>query len=155
MTGNRPLIPQAFDQAIRQFGFVKHSGTWYLSNAEVKVALNLQKSQYATEYFLNFGIWFAVIAPLQFPKVEDCHIYTRLSSLPGFDNGEVERLLNLATYRAEEEIPARIVEFVQYRLAPRLVEYGSLAFWKSGEAKPLLDSSLVQGGAYSLLNYTG
>ena len=62
-------------------GFKAKTGNWYLEKDETVLVVNLQKSQYGQQYYLNFGVSLKQLNAERFPKEQFCHIRYRLASL--------------------------------------------------------------------------
>ena len=60
----------------------KKGQAWYRNAKEVVQVLELQKSQYGKQYYINLGVAVKALGmENDFPKEQKCHIRTRLSSL--------------------------------------------------------------------------
>jgi hypothetical protein len=77
------VIQRAFEGPLKQEGFQKKSGSWYLNGFETVVVANLQKSNYGEQYYVNLAIWLKALGDDLFPKEHKCHIRLRLGSLVG------------------------------------------------------------------------
>jgi hypothetical protein len=75
------IIRQAFDQALRENGFKKVGGSWYLDQDETVLVANLQKSSYSVKFYVNLAVWFKVLGAAHAPKERLCHLRQRLEGL--------------------------------------------------------------------------
>ncbi|MFD2423652.1 DUF4304 domain-containing protein [Ralstonia solanacearum] len=50
------IIKMALGAPLIEAGFKKKSDSWYLGNDEVVILVNIQKSQYGYQYYVNCGI---------------------------------------------------------------------------------------------------
>ena len=77
----------------KQAGFQKHSDTWYRRCPDLVQVLNLQKSQYGNQYYLNVGIYVPSIgaASSQWPKEHQCHVRMRAKTLVSEESKDVAR----------------------------------------------------------------
>ena len=74
-------IINAFDQNLRQAGFIKKGDSWYFSGTETTLVANLQKSNYGNQYYVNLAVYVKQFGEEQFPKEHKCHIRMRLDAL--------------------------------------------------------------------------
>jgi hypothetical protein len=79
------VIQQSFDAALKEAGFQKTAGSWYLDGTDAILVANLQKSNYGDQYYVNLAVWVKALGAAKFPKEHKCHIRLRLESLVGSD----------------------------------------------------------------------
>jgi len=92
----RNIIQTTFDDFAKESGFSKKSGSRYLRNDETLVVLNLQKSQYGLQYYVNIGLWLLALRAAEYPKEHHCPIRTRLTRLvPTATEARLALLLDL------------------------------------------------------------
>jgi hypothetical protein len=74
-------------------GFQKRSDTWYRRFPDLVQVLNLQKSQYGDQYYLNVGIYVPSIgaANSQWPKEHQCHVRARAKTLVSEQSNDIAR----------------------------------------------------------------
>ncbi len=72
------LVKEALGAPLKEAGFKKKSDNWYWSNDEVVLLVNLQKSQYGDQYYVNGGVALKSLGSADFPKEHHCHIRFRL-----------------------------------------------------------------------------
>ena len=75
------VIRKAFEIPLRESGFRKKSGSWYLDRDEAILVANLQKSQFSRAYYVNLAVWLKRFGEKDSPKEHLCHIRVRLTSL--------------------------------------------------------------------------
>jgi len=75
------LVREALGLPLKNAGFKKKSDSWYWSNDEVVLVVNLQKSQYGDQYYVNCAVALKSLGAIQFPKEHHCHIRFRLTSI--------------------------------------------------------------------------
>jgi hypothetical protein len=75
------LLKDALANPLKKLGFSKKSNSWYWANEEVILVVNLQKSRYGEQYFVNCGIALKSLGADGFPKEHLCDIRFRLSSV--------------------------------------------------------------------------
>src|SRR4051794_24856767 len=97
----RNAVQQAFDRVGRVAGWEKKSGAWYRHRDEVVAVVDLQKSQYGPQYYVNVGFWLRELGDERYPKTWKSHVQVRLGSLLSGELCErAERLLDL-----DQDIP--------------------------------------------------
>jgi hypothetical protein len=79
------VIQEAFVEAVKGGGFHEYAGSWYLDGAEATLVVNLQKSTYGDQYYVNLAVWDKSLGEVKFPKEHKCHVRLRLGSLVGGD----------------------------------------------------------------------
>ena len=89
-------------------GFKEKPGSWYWNNDEVVLLVNLQKSQYGDQYYLNGGIALKSLGAAAFPLERHCTIRFRLTAVVSEEERkEIESVFDLEneslpdTYRKE------------------------------------------------------
>ncbi|TQJ33450.1 uncharacterized protein DUF4304 [Arthrobacter sp. SLBN-122] len=54
---SRNVIQTTFDGLMESAGFSKTSGSWYRITDDVITVVELQKSQYGLQYYVNIALW--------------------------------------------------------------------------------------------------
>jgi hypothetical protein len=95
-TGNEILVI-ALKEAAKEFGFKGVRGVnYYLNQPETICVLNLQRSSFGPQFYLNAGIFLTRFGAVPRPKEYKCHIRWRLLSLIAPEEGEkFEAALNM------------------------------------------------------------
>ncbi|MCO6177125.1 DUF4304 domain-containing protein [Ciceribacter sp. RN22] len=91
----RELIEGAMDIPLSATGFKKKSATWHRDYADVVLIVNLQKSQYSTKFYVNFGIYVKSLGGGGEIKEHLCHVRFRLPAIVSAHNEEVEAVFDL------------------------------------------------------------
>jgi hypothetical protein len=139
------------DFAIRA-GFQKKSGAWYRRQTDTIAVVELQKSQYGAQYFINVALWLLHIADAKYPKEQSCHLRTRLTRLIPDEEERLKAFLDLDDpSMSEGERRAGLLELLQTRLLPLLEACSTLRGIRSLEEKDLLKAFLVTGSAQRAL----
>lgn len=73
-------LESCFDASLKPVGFKKKGGTWYQSNEETIVLIDLQKSNYGDQYYINIAMWIRALGESVFPKEHQCHVRVRFGS---------------------------------------------------------------------------
>jgi hypothetical protein len=70
---------QAVSPLMKAHGFKKSSATWRRSDSESIAVFNVQKSSWGGGvYYVNIGVYFPDLGPLQAPTENVCHVQLRL-----------------------------------------------------------------------------
>jgi hypothetical protein len=83
----------AIAEVLADVGFTRRGLSWFRSSDDVVEVVNLQKSQYGSQYYVNYAIWLRRLGDASFPKEEHCHIRMRASTICASE--ELRRLLDL------------------------------------------------------------
>lgn len=75
------LVKEALGAPLVEAGFKKKSDSWYWGNDEIVLLVNLQKSQYGNQYYVNCGVALKALGAAEFPKEHHCHIRFRLAAI--------------------------------------------------------------------------
>lgn len=101
---NSNLLKETLITILKSHGFSKKSNNWYLHNAEVILVVNLQKSQYGEQYYLNCGVSLKSFGCGDFPKENLCDIRFRLTSVvPKSDREKCELAFDLENNSLSED----------------------------------------------------
>jgi len=148
----RDVIQRIFDEFGKIAGCSKKSGSWYMRGPETIVVLNIQKSQYGHQYFVNLAIWLRALGDADAPKENNCHIRTRLTRLVPTDLEErLTALLDLDRDLDEVTREEELLRLLCGHLLPLLKASLSLESLPSGDGRRLVARSLVTGPAQQLL----
>ncbi len=120
----RDAVQQAFDRFGRDAGFEKKSGSWYQQGEEVIAVSNLQKSQYGPSYYFNQAFWLRQLGDERYPKVNKCHVQSRLEGLLPDAERRIHELLDLEHPMSEEDRINEFVSLLERELLP-VIEQGS------------------------------
>lgn len=96
--------------------FVRKGQSWYLDGQDAIVVFNLQKSDWADEYFINIGIWLKALGQSRYPSVHDCHLSFRLEGLfreeqkliregASLERGDTSAVKDLSNFIASSVVP--------------------------------------------------
>src|SRR3989337_1174480 len=91
-TNNKKVNPllEALKILLKENRFKKKANRWYYHADETILVVNLQKSYYGDQYYINLGVWIKAlvnedytkhfpVSDLNFPKEYECHISLRLA----------------------------------------------------------------------------
>ncbi|PNI09774.1 hypothetical protein CXX84_05975 [Arthrobacter sp. AFG7.2] len=148
---SRNVIQTTIDDFMKSAGFSKKSGSWYRTTDEVITVVELQKSQYGLQYFVNIGLWLRPLGKATAPKEQVCHVRTRLSGLVGNEEGQLEALLDLGVPTPDSERAEKLTTFFEAHMGPALEPVASLESLRAGAGRKVVAASLVRGPAQGLL----
>jgi hypothetical protein len=129
----------------KRAGFSKKAGAWYRTGEDVVTVVELQKSQYGKQYYVNVALWILSLGEAKTPKERRCHVRTRLSRLVGDREAELSRLLDLESPLADDERRGALTEFLGAQMAPVIDVTVSVETLRSPEGQRLVGASLVGG----------
>ena len=73
----------AIARVLKPLGYGKRGATWHRERDDVISVVNLQKSQWGDDLYLNVGVYLKEAGPERRPPESLCHVRTRLTSLTG------------------------------------------------------------------------
>ena len=148
----RNIIQMTFDEFGKVAGGTKKSGSWYWRSAETVFVLNLQKSQYGPQYYVNVGLWLLSLGPAETPKDHQCPIRTRLDNLvPADKEAGLTTLLDLESPVDDELRREELLALLRSVLLPLLDTTSTLEGLRAAAGQRLVGVSLVAGDAQRLL----
>jgi Domain of unknown function (DUF4304) len=155
LMSTRDIVQQTFDEFAKSVGGIKESGSWYVSSQESIAVLNLQKSQYATSYYVNVSFWLRAVGTDDAPKPSRCQIQTRLGQIAPVELGNhLTDLLDLQSPIDEELRRNNLLRFLREYLVPAMNLGATLDGLRSPEGQHLLKNCLVDRDAQRLVALT-
>jgi len=121
------ILTDVIDSQLKPAGFKRKASTWYKANTDTIVLLNLQKSSYGPQYYINIAVWLRAFGDVDTPKENECHIRLRWESIVPGNEKHLERLLDLENGSLSDA--ARISEIellVRNHVLPFLLQVSSL-----------------------------
>lgn len=89
-------IREALSTLLKAHGFKNKSNSWYLDDEESVSVVNLQKSRYGDQYYINLGVAFKVLGVVGFPAAHKCHVSFRLEeAIPDAEQELYKAALNM------------------------------------------------------------
>ncbi|MEI8718155.1 DUF4304 domain-containing protein [Mesorhizobium sp. ISC11] len=97
MSGGEEAIVQALVETASHYGFRGvRAKNFYREWPETICVLNLQKSSWGPQFYINAAVWFARLGPERRPKEYNCHIRWRVNSQMEDEQSKAfEQALNL------------------------------------------------------------
>lgn len=145
------VVQATFDSFMKSAGFSKKSGSWYRVSDEVITVVELQKSQYGLQYYVNVALWLRALGEANAPKEQACHVRTRLSRLVGSAEDWLSSLLDLDAGVLDASRRDELSTFLSVHLGPVLEVVDSLDGLRSPEGQRVINAALVVGPARTLL----
>ncbi|MGM9473293.1 DUF4304 domain-containing protein [Pseudarthrobacter sp. YS3] len=145
------VIQTTFDAFMESAGFSKKSGSWYRTSLDVITVVQLQKSQYGLQHYVNIALWLRPLGEATAPKEQVCHVRTRLSRLIGNEEAQLEALLDLDVQMSDGERAEKLRSFLNVHMRPALEAVASLDSLRDGAGRKVVAASLVRGTAQGLL----
>lgn len=92
-------IREALSTLLKTHGFKKKSNSWYLDNVESISVVNLQKSQFGDQFYINLGVAFKALGTVKFPAANKCHVRFRLErAIPDTEQDICKVALNMENH---------------------------------------------------------
>lgn len=137
-----PRLLVALASFAREAGFEKKSGAWYRHAPEVITVLDLQKSQYGPQYYVNLGYWLRQLGDERYPSPSKGHISSRLETLLPEERHRIARLLDLDEPMPDDVRFAKLRALLNDHLLPVIERGSSLA-----GLKEMIDDGTLRGAA--------
>ncbi|WCL50636.1 DUF4304 domain-containing protein [Leptospira sp. GIMC2001] len=74
-------IIESIKPLLKTYGFYKNKLNWIFEDENIVKILNIQKSSFGKQIYLNIGIIIKSLEPEVFPVINKCHIQIRLDNL--------------------------------------------------------------------------
>ena len=71
------VIKSAVAKTLKDAGFLQNGTTWYSDRADTILVVQLQKSRYSSQYYINAAVWVKKLGPASTPREPACHIRRR------------------------------------------------------------------------------
>lgn len=126
MTRQDNPIHQVLKEILVPLGFSRKGDSWYHRSTEVVQVVNLQKSQYGNQYYLNYGAWLLTLSDSAFPREEKCHVRLRIEDISDAEE-QYKNLLNLESDMGAEWRMASLREAFSSDLLPFIRRTGTIA----------------------------
>jgi hypothetical protein len=92
---NTKELQRLFDAVLGPAGFQRRKETWYRMNEDTITLVNLQKSQWGGQYYVNLGVYLRDLGQSKSPPEYQCHIRARLTAIAGDERAAIEEALDL------------------------------------------------------------
>lgn len=144
-----------FDNLCRNQGFRKKGGTWRRQNGDLLELLQLQKSTYGPQYYLNIGIGLLAVHPALEPKIHQTHIQSRADALFPDWRDRLRLALDLESDAPESHRLAELNRFMTSALLPLLDNVQSIPdLAREGDGR-LLERTMIRPEAREAMGAIG
>lgn len=144
-----PLL-LALADTLRAAGFArKRPSSWFRSTPDVVQVVNLQKSQWGDQYYVNFAVWLLALGHAELPPQAQCHVRLRADDIVS-SKVELRRLLDLDVQVADRR--AAFARVLADELLPFADEARTLAGLRRLARVKRLKNALVLARARALLS---
>lgn len=116
---DRGKIESEIDGVLKKAKFRKKGASWYWDTSECTCVVNLQKSQWGNQYYVNLGVLLKGLTPIANPKESQCHIRERLSEIVP-NKREFEKAFNLEEPLGTKERLSIVSESIEKQAFPFL-----------------------------------
>lgn len=148
----RNVLHMTFDDFAKSAGFTKKSGIWCRRQRETIAVLELQKSQYGSQYYVNVALWLLELGEASCPKEQACHLRSRLTQLLPDPDDQLKVVLDLDDLTlAENDRRATFEALLNDQLLPLIDRCSTLDGVRALAATGHLDSFLITGSAQRVL----
>ncbi|WP_309893696.1 DUF4304 domain-containing protein [Archangium sp.] len=149
-------MKESLTKVLRDSGFAGGASTWHKDGSEAILVVNLQKSQYGQQYYVNLGVWLNALGAAKKPKENQCHVQIRATSLPADGVKRFDQALNLEDpAMTSDQREAVIEEFMRGDAIPFLESCGTLNGIRSALDGGKLARALVYGSVRDLIAAKG
>lgn len=117
---DKKLFIEAVGRKLKPAGFKKaNSVTWYRRNDETVSVLNLQRSLYSAQYYINVALWLNALGDLSAPREHLCHVRFRWEKIVQADDGLLSDLTNFEDVSVTDELrSAQIADLLERDVLP-------------------------------------
>ena len=111
---------------LRGAGFKARGTSWYKHAPDTLLVVNLQKSLYGPQYYINLAAWVKQLGDAEAPKEYQCHIRVRATSLPTSNAEALGHALNLEDESMDtKQRESFIASFMREDVIPFLQSLGT------------------------------
>ena len=126
MKASSSPVKTAMAHELRSAGCKARVTNWYKHGPDAILVVNLQKSLYGPQYYINLATWLKQFGENEAPKEYQCHLRVRATSLPTDKAEALGRALNLEDESMNsEQREAFIAEFMRQEAIPFLESLGT------------------------------
>jgi hypothetical protein len=112
MSAKGNVVEATLKEVLKEAGFTKSAGhRWVKINADSTILIELQRSQWAKEFYINFGVFdHPKQEPPSRPRFVDAHLGGRIQALhPNRSASYLSRALNLQGSKITDEARASAI----------------------------------------------
>jgi len=131
-------------------GFSRKGNSWFRRGEEIVQVVNLQKSRWGNQYYLNYALWLLALGETSLPREEMCHVRKRVDDLVANEK-QFNELLDLENDIPAEERAALLSKMLTSDLVPFIDKSSSIAGLRELFVKGMLEGGFVYVDAKRLL----
>lgn len=139
----KKTLKQVIDSSLREAGFFQKGQSWYLSSSDTIIVINLQKSSWDEQYYLNIGFWLNALGEATYPQHNRCHLYYRAENF--FQDQKELILTSCSLTKSNQNLLNELALFITNQLTPFLLECRS-----EKKLKELMSQGVLEGGFVKL-----
>ena len=83
MSETQKALEQVVARVLKPLGFTKRAATWHRDGEALIAVLNLQKSQWSEDLYLNLGVYLKALGDETRPPESRCHVRCRAATIKG------------------------------------------------------------------------
>lgn len=130
----------------------RRASTWYVDGIDAIGVVNLQRSKWGSQYYVNVGLWLRALGDSTSPSEVECHVRTRIGRILPSRAEELVTLLDLEADVTTEDRRARLGSILERDLFPLIQRLSNTSdLTGSSERRAVLAVSLVTLDAQRLL----
>lgn len=149
---NTKELGEELDSILAPAGFRRRKDSWYRMNEDTISLVNLQKSQYGGQYYLNLAVYLRDLDKATSPAEHQSHIRVRLTAIAGSEASAIDGALDLEKANMSTEQRKGILGRALSEIAlPFLVERSVLPHLRELHAQGQLGPVLITKDARELL----
>ncbi|MEP6492498.1 MAG: DUF4304 domain-containing protein [bacterium] len=146
---NTKELEGVFDSVLAPAGFRRRKDTWYKTNEDAITLVNLQKSQWGGQYYVNLAVYLRVLGKATSPSEHQSHIRVRLTAIAGSDVPAIEAALDFERSGITTELRKNVIAQALTTIAlPFLAERSVLPrlreLYAGGQLGPVLITKLTR-----------
>jgi hypothetical protein len=152
---NTTELAEVISAVLVPAGFRKRKDTWYKANEDTITLLNLQKSQYGGQYFVNLAVYLRDLGTATSPSEHQSHIRVRLTAIAGGEASAIDEALDLEQPNmSTEKRRTTLTRALTTMALPFLSERSVLAHVRELHAQGSLGPVLITRATVTLLERT-
>jgi hypothetical protein len=149
---NTKGLEEVFESVLAPAGFRRRKDTWYKTNEDTITLVNLQKSQYGGQYYVNLAVYLRDLGKATSPSEYQSHIRVRLTAIAESAAAAIDEALDLertgVSAKKRKDVIARAVTMIAL---PFLADRSVLPRLRELHAQGELGPVLITKGARELL----
>jgi hypothetical protein len=126
MSDARKVLEGRIASVLKPLGYGKSGATWHRDQGNVISVVNLQKSQWGDDFYLNLGVYLKQLGTEERPAESHCHVRCRAEALAGMpklpdDPKEVDALIKTVAVAWLDALttPKQVAVFLRSEAAHR------------------------------------